>query len=477
MKLFNDLNKSEIEEFLSLSHQLKITSGIISKEQLNVILSYAKKYHLDYVSLTTRQTIQLYELKISDVDDVSDNLGKSLENTYTRNVFLSPLSGVDKEDAFDVTPYALLVGAYLESHALEYRIPRNFEVSFSNNDKDTAYAALSNLGFVAVTKDGEAFFEVYLAGDFENSAEIALSYDRLIRPQDILYYVAAMVQLYRDKGVNQSEMKDKTKLHPKEIGEDTFFKFFEEYLANVKETQVLEELNPVISEKDVWESELTKLRNVIPQRQMNRYTLILHPECGLMSRKDLEQVVQFINEHEKENIEIRLSLEEDMYIRNLTKDMVLELYAVFEEMVMKSQVEMSVCGVGISTSKHSQKLCREIVSAIKNAGLKENLLPRIHISGDSGGNTRHLVSHLGFCLSKQKVDGNLDEVFEIYAGGEVGNNNAKLGERLGLMSMNQIPLYVVELAKSLEEKEMCFEKFLREERNYFVNLTERYLLP
>ena len=98
--------------------RLRTPSGLISKEHLNLILSYVHKYGLEKVHLTTRQAVQLHDLDIDSVCDImEDGIDHDLftrggGGNFPRNVSLSPLAGVEKAEAFDVTPYALQVGNY-----------------------------------------------------------------------------------------------------------------------------------------------------------------------------------------------------------------------------------------------------------------------------------------------------------------------------------------------------------------------------
>ena len=50
---------------------------------------------------------------------------------FPRNVALSPLSGVEIGEAFDVTEYALKVNEYLMKDIYKYKLPRKLKVSFS----------------------------------------------------------------------------------------------------------------------------------------------------------------------------------------------------------------------------------------------------------------------------------------------------------------------------------------------------------
>ena len=88
-------------------------------DKLKKLIWISKKQNLDKVHLTTRQAIQLHSLSI---DGVCDTMEEALKNdiftrggggNFPRNVSISPLSGVDVEEAFDVTPYAEAVNEHL----------------------------------------------------------------------------------------------------------------------------------------------------------------------------------------------------------------------------------------------------------------------------------------------------------------------------------------------------------------------------
>ena len=86
--------------------RLRIPSGIITMSQLKMIYSWAEKYKLEGLHFTTRQAIQYHGLSIDEVCDLmKEALDKDIytrgAGELSRNVALSPLSGVDKEEAFD----------------------------------------------------------------------------------------------------------------------------------------------------------------------------------------------------------------------------------------------------------------------------------------------------------------------------------------------------------------------------------------
>ena len=90
----------------------------MSRSQLHTIYHMANKHNLSHIHLTTRQAIQFHGL---DVCSICDIMEEGIHNSiftrggggnFPRNVGLSPLSGVDPDEAFDVTPYSIATDNY-----------------------------------------------------------------------------------------------------------------------------------------------------------------------------------------------------------------------------------------------------------------------------------------------------------------------------------------------------------------------------
>ena len=90
--------------------RLRIPSGVLTLEDMKVIDHLSKKYGVERIHLTTRQAIQLHGLSIDEICDVMkealdhDIYTRGAGGDFPRNVAISPLSGVDPNVAFVVTP-------------------------------------------------------------------------------------------------------------------------------------------------------------------------------------------------------------------------------------------------------------------------------------------------------------------------------------------------------------------------------------
>ena len=144
------------EEFMI---RLRIPSGIMTYDKLKLVYKLAKEKNLNSIHTTTRQAIQLHGL---DIDGICDVMEEALKNdiytrggggNFPRNVSISPLSGVDKEEVFDVTPYANAVNKHFMSKITTYNLPRKLKVSFSSSKKDSGNSQVADLGFMAVNEN------------------------------------------------------------------------------------------------------------------------------------------------------------------------------------------------------------------------------------------------------------------------------------------------------------------------------------
>lgn len=97
--------------------------------------------------------MQLHAVPLEKVNIILDNLLQvGLITTGAggdgiRNITCSPLSGIARDEIFDVTPYMLAITNFMLRTTENLQLPRKYKVSFSNTADDTANASISDLGF------------------------------------------------------------------------------------------------------------------------------------------------------------------------------------------------------------------------------------------------------------------------------------------------------------------------------------------
>ncbi len=466
--------------------RLRIPSGVLSFSHLKFITSLAKQYGLKQIHLTTRQAIQLHDL---DFDHVCDIMEESIDHglytrggggNFPRNIALSPLSGVEIKEAFDVTPFALLVNRYLMDRITEYHLPRKLKIAFSNSDKDLANCTINDLGFIAVKENGKPYFKVFIAGGLGNNPATALHYDELVPPEEVLYHVEAVTRLFVSEGDYENKAKARLRYVPRRMGEEEFLKAYKKHLTEVKSTLKLEEITPELSEDTEININNTNdeiENNLIPQKQKGLYTVVIHPLCGQMPLDALENLILFLDT--LNDVDIRLSMTESMYIRNLSHSKAKELLELMKDVRQKTKVEMSVSCVGVPTCQigieQSQELCTDILEALRENNIDDDYLPSIYISGCNNSCARHQVSTLGFAGGKKRIDDKVCDVFELHVGGCFSKDKTEFGNKIGFLKKEDIPTFIVELALELKRNEEDFKDYILNKYEEFEALVKPYV--
>ena len=444
--------------------RLRTPSGILSKEHLRLILDYIRENGIDRAHLTTRQAVQLHELSIDQVCDIMkdaidhDLFTRGGGGNFPRNVALSPMSGVAQGEAFDVTPYAVQTGKYFLYNATYYKLPRKLKVAFSSTSEDTACATLNDMGFMAVLDNGQPMFRLWLAGGLGGGPALGIPYDKLVKPEEILYYVEAMIQLFQAEGDYGNKARARTRFIPRRMGVEAFLKCYEGYVEKTKKECKLSGIRPELYAGETWE-EKTGSDVMIAQKQPGLYSVILHPLGGQLSLEDGEKLYAFVKDLEQ--VELRLSMDEEIYVRNLTKEQAEALLDQMKDSMMRAPVAMTVSCIGTPTCQMgvnmSQALCEAIVKAVREARV-EDILPRCFISGCPNSCARHQVAGIGFTGRKVKVNTEMVDAFDCFIGGRVGADVTRMGERTGTILATRVPEMLVGLGGLLKEKGMTFEQ-------------------
>lgn len=462
--------------------RLRIPSGIITMTQLDLIYDWAVKYGLDKLHFTTRQAIQYHGISIDSVCDLMKDALK--EDIYTRgaggnfprNVALSPLSGVDKDEPFDPTPYALAAGDYFMKRITSYKLPRKLKVSFSNTEKDTAHCTIQDLGFLAVNENGKDLFRVYLGGGLGRNPRLALIYPELIEPNDVLYYVEAMVNLFKAEGNYENKAKARVRYMVEKLGEENFISEYKKYVNEAKERGELSlNIESTSYDKEGIEIEFTDER-VYAQKQSGLYSVYVHPFGGQIKISELKAIKDVLAEFDSP--ELRLSMTEGMYIRNLNGNEAKKLLDITKSIGGKTSFEYSVSCIGVPVCQmgigNSQETLKEMLSYVKERAEKLELLPRVYFSGCGNSCGVHEIAEIGFTGKKKRVDDVVEDVYEMHVNGSFNAEDSKLGECYGDILKRDIPRFIFELYKKLEATDKVFKIYLNDSAEEFKALFEGF---
>jgi ferredoxin-nitrite reductase len=462
--------------------RLRIPSGITSIEQVNWLCDIADKYNLEKFHFTTREAVQYHNLSIEQVCGImkdgidNDVYSRGGGGNYPRNVALSPLSGVDKTEAFDVTPYALAVNNHFLSKITTYKLPRKLKVSFSSSNEDLGHTTAADLGFLAVEKDDKKYFKVYIGGGLGRNPKLAVEYDELIETRDVLYHVEAITNLFIAEGDYENRNKARIRYIVERLGEEKFIEVYKEHLKAVKNSEKLD-LEVQLKEYTKEGKEINiKHSRLYEQKQKGLYSVYFHPIGGQIDVEALRNILN--NVKEIEDLEIRLTMTEGIYFRNLNGEEAKKVLDLTQGLGGETAIAQSVSCIGVPICQvgilESQKTLNNIINYFNEKGYKKDVLPKVHVSGCGNSCAVHEIVGIGFTGKRKRINDNVEDVFELHINGAFAIGKARLGKVYGDILASEVPEFLYELALLIENKNVDFYDFVENNEKELVEFIEKY---
>lgn len=457
--------------------RLRIPGGRMTKEKLKFVADAIAEYDVKKVHFTTCQTVQFHDLdgktaceimeKAMDVGIITRGGG----GDFPRNVMVSPLSGVEKGEHFDVMPYAEAVSDYLLRMIKAVRMPRKLKVGFSNSPANETHATFRDLGFVA---KADGTFTVYSAGGLGNNPRMGVKVAEKVQPSELLYYVKAMIETFLAYGNYENRGKARTRYMQEKLGTEGYRKAFLDKLAWVREKEKLELSATPAPVKKTGDQTAVSGARIIAQKQEGLYAVAWHPLGGVPQVSKFAELYDVIKEMEA--AELRIGPDETVYIINLNGDeakKVLEATAdgaqnLFETSV--SCIGSTICQIGL---RDSQGALAAVIDEVKKHAFADGVLPRIHISGCTSSCGTHQIGTLGFHGGVKKIDGVVEPAFTFHVNGSDQEGEERFGETWGMMLQKDMPSFFVELGETVQAENTTFAEWFTEEK--LRKVAEKYL--
>jgi len=432
--------------------RLRMPGGRLTVERLKFLADTVEAYGVRKMKLTTCETVQLHDLSGSQVPAIMEEaieygiLTRGGGGDHPRNVMCSPLSGVQKGEAFDVMPWAEAVTQYLLSICRDIHMPRKLKISFCNGVDDCVHSAFRDMGFQA-QRDGT--FALRIAGGLGNNHRMGVLVDEAVEPREVLYYVKAMVDTFCAHGNYKDRAKARTRYMQETLGPDGLK---EAYLANVAAAKAAGglELSGLEAPADLSRGagEISGPR-VIPQKQEGLYAVEYHPIGGILPLDKPAALYAILKDIP--GTECRVAPNETLYIIGLTADeaqKVLDATADSAKTVFECSVACigaTICQQGV---RDSQGLLQAAVAAVRAADIPDGALPKVCISGCPSSCAAHQAGAIGFQGFVKQVDGKPEPAFKLFLGGSDALGAARFGEASAVILERDVPALLVELGRA-----------------------------
>lgn len=444
----------------------RIPSGCITIEQLQKISELAEQYSHGFIHFTSRQDIQFHKVSIKDTTKILEELLKvgvitrGTGGNTLRNVGCSPLSGAE-EEVFDVTPYALATTELVLKDFSALQLPRKYKIAFSNSDKDTGYATIADLGFIAKEKDGKLGFQVYGSGGLGGKPTVGIVLEDFIPAHEFLYHIIGMKNLFEKEGDRTNKHKARIRFIRYRLGDAGFITRYGEEVKLAKESQDLD------------------LYIDIPPTRSDQFSVYVHPTNGNLKVTQLQKILKVIEKLPYEP-SLRLSNTQGFYVRKLTDNDAKKLQDIIQEFTSIIPVDHSVACAGAATCKLglclSQNLLKAIAEEFKEQSQEiRGQIPRIFISGCPNSCGQHQRGEIGFAGKAIRKGKGLIPQYTVFFNGRVGGDSPALGIEHGDLPAKKIPEFLVELAK-LKNKSGIedFREFYNTEQDEIYQLIQTY---
>lgn len=458
--------------------RLRMAGGQLTKSRLRFIAETCDKYQISKMKLTTCQSVQLHHLEAEDLCSMiadawkADMISRGGGGDFPRNIMASSLSGVQKDEYFDVLPYAQAAGEYLMGFIKGEKFPRKLKVAFSNSPENETHATFRDLGFVA-TPDKK--FDVYAAGGLGNNPKLGVRVAEGIEPQKILYYIKAMVDTFLAHGNYENRGRARTRYMQDTLGEQGLKDAYHEKLNDALQN---ENLDIEVSETVITKSgngSAVEDKRIVLQKQNGLYAVFYQPVGGDFKPEKAKALYNLIKD--MEDVEIRITPNEGLYVINCNADeakQVLELTSDGAQTLFETSVACvgnAVCQVGI---RDSQAMLRDCIEAVRKENFADGVLPKIHISGCPSSCGTHQIGDIGLRGAVKQTPDGPKPAFAIFVHGCDRQAEEVLADTGKSIEITEIPKFFVELGQMISADRTVYADWIDGNRARLDELIARY---
>ncbi len=439
--------------------RIKLPFGKLSVKQLLRIADISDEFSNGNLHLTTRQDIQIHHVSLDrtpelwaklEQDDIT--LREACGNTV-RNITASAEAGIDPNELFDVAPYAHALFTYFLRKPFCQEMGRKIKMAFSNNEKDTAFTYIHDLGFIPKIENEQRGFKVMIGGGLGAQPFLAQTAFEFLHEDKLIPFVEATLRVFDRNGERASRHKARLKYLINKIGLDKFLELIveEEKALLVKEFKIKTEqisASPILrsfilkEKPQVNEEIYTKWlkTNTFKQKQENLFGVYVKIQLGNILSNKAREFVSVIKKY-ADIEDIRITINQGFLLRHVSPEELPFLFAELEKINLATPGFDSVgditacpgtdtCNLAISNSTHISVALEEVIYN-EFPDLLYNHDIKIKISGCMNSCGQHGLAQIGFHGSSFKVGTTVVPALQVLlGGGTVGNGKGRISDKI-----------------------------------------------
>lgn len=407
--------------------RVRIPGGQTTSYQLRALADIASTYGNGVLDLTTRQQVQLRNIRIQDVPEVfarMDGVGLTSMQTgmdNVRNVMTCAVSGLNPDEIVETMALVRAINEEILGNPAYSNLPRKLNVAVTGCPHNCVHMETQDLALVPahydLGHDRCAGFNVLVGGKLGSGGyRIATPLDVFVNPAEALEVCRAILTIYRDHGPRESRTQARLAFLIEEWGEARFRAEVEARVGKRLASAGMDARKP--GEQDHV--------GIFRQRQQGMNYAGLKILVGRVKAADL---VKILNLSEKYgNGEVRITPSQALIIPNisdrtvgdLANEPLLKQFAYNPSALYKglvSCVGSDYCNLAVIETKRRAVETAKVLEGRLSSALKPITM---HWSGCPASCGNHLVADVGLLGKKVKVEGKVVEAVDIYVGGRSG---------------------------------------------------------
>ena len=439
---------------------LRVPNGVINAHQLKIVSSIVARYgDSGSCDVTTRQSLQLRGILISDLPEILRRLNKagiySIQSGFDnpRNITGNPIAGIDPEEIIDTRDYVKQLNDYLTNNGKGNEdfsnLPRKWNTAIAGS-KDN-FLLHNDLVFLPVKVNNILGFSVWVGGILSSVLnDYAIPLNVWIEDNKICEFTNAVLSLWRDHGERSARPKGRFRLYLNKIGIENFRDLVEERFGKLK-------TDPGSDFCKIPRSFL----GVNQQKQKDMFFAGLHIPVGRLSSEDLQDIALLSENYGSGDI--RLTEDQNIIITNIPKDKLEEFKK--ENLLDKFPLNPGHLSAG-TVSCTGNTYCNFALTNTKDTALEVSQLLdqeldlddeiKIHWTGCPNSCGQAYMGAIGLTGKKGRdSEGKIVDAYDICIGGEQGPSN-----KIGKIHLKKVPKY--EIKNTL--KQILIENFSAKEK-------------
>ncbi|HEX8711478.1 MAG TPA: NirA family protein [Terracidiphilus sp.] len=452
--------------------RLRIPGGILTAHQMRGLAEIAEKWGAGRADLTTRANVQIREIQPKNIVRVLHTLhslgltsrGSGADNV--RNITVTPTSGFDPAELYDVAPLAEALHHYILNSRDLYELPRKFNVAFDSGGSISALADTNDIGFQAVrVREGKSvpsgvYFRVLLSG-ITGHRQFAGDCGLLLRPEQAVAVAVAMIRVFVAHGDRTDRKKARLKYLIDRWGVERFVEETEKRLPFPLLRVGAEECDPRAA------IDRSGHLGVHPQKQEDLCYLGISIPVGRLPAEQMRAIAAVAEECG--SCELRLTVWQNLLIPNIPAARVAEAVARLRDAGLDCTAGAILRGTVACTGNRG---CRYAATDTKTHAIElaQRLDSRfkimspvnLHVTGCPHSCAQHYVGDIG--LLGSKVQG--EEGYQVVVGGGADNDRGLARELIPSIRYSELPPLLESLFETYVDQSHAGETFLEFSRRH-----------